>query len=234
MKRYILFIIIIFILGVFIQGKRAAEPVSSVDIDVSDNNYLSWKDKLTDSLGIPAPAVNLAMNGYFALKSENLLKNDTLITIIDFSKSSTVNRFYILDIKNQDIIKSTWVAHGVNSGVDIAESFSNKKHSNKSSLGLYLTNETYSGKHGYSLRLDGLSKGLNDNARSRAIVIHGANYVGNSFIEKNGRNGRSFGCPALAYNESEEIIKLIKNGTCLFIYHPLLIPISQADLEKLP
>lgn len=232
MNRYFSIFLIIFILGVITQGKRIAEPVSNIDI--SDNSYLSWKEKLVDSIGIPAPALNLAMNGYFALRSKRLIKNDTLITIIDFSKSSTSNRFFILDIKNQVLLKNTLVAHGVNSGVNIAESFSNKINSNKSSLGLYITNETYYGKHGYSLRLDGLSKGLNDNARSRAIVIHGANYVGNHFIEKNGRNGRSFGCPALAFNESEDIIDLIKEGSCLFIYHPQILPISQSDLEKLP
>jgi len=101
-------------------------------------------------------------------------------------------------------------------------------------LGLYVTAETYEGKHGYSLRLDGMSKDLNDNARKRAIVIHGANYVSEDFIQRNGRLGRSFGCPALPMDESKHIIDLIKNGTCLFIYHPSLIPISQAALEKLP
>lgn len=137
-------------------------------------------------------------------------------------------------MKNQKIVKISLVAHGKNSGVNIAKSFSNKRHSRKSSLGLYITSETYEGKHGYSLRLDGMSTGLNDNARKRAIVIHGADYVSESFIEKNDRLGRSFGCPALTENEVEEIINLIKEGSCLFIYHPSLIPISQSDLEKLP
>ncbi len=204
------------------------------NVDINDSSYVSWKERLTDSCGIPSPAINLALNGYFVLKSKNLLQNDTLLTIIDFSSPSTERRLFVLDLKNQKIVKNTLVAHGKNSGVNIAESFSNKRHSRKSSLGLYLTNETYFGKHGYSLRLDGMSKGLNDHARKRAIVIHGANYVSDSFIENNGRIGRSFGCPALPNNESEEIINLIKDGSCLFIYHPSLIPISQSDLEKLP
>ena len=204
------------------------------NVIINDSSYTVWKERLTDSYGIPAPAINLALNGYFALKSKKLLQNDSLLTIIDFSSPSTERRLFVLDLKNQKIVKNTLVAHGKNSGVNIAESFSNKRHSRKSSLGLYLTNETYFGKHGYSLRLDGMSNGLNDQARKRAIVIHGANYVSDSFIENNGRIGRSFGCPALPNNEAEEIINLIKDGSCLFIYHPSLIPISQSDLEKLP
>ena len=141
---------------------------------------------------------------------------------------------FIIDIKNEQIIKATYVAHGMNTGVNIAESFSNKWLSSKSSLGLYLTQETYEGKHGYSLRLQGLSKDLNDNAYNRAIVIHGADYVSKDFIQRNGRLGRSYGCPAVPMDEVNEVIDLIKNGTCLYIYHPSLISISQSALEKLP
>ncbi len=234
MNRYILFIIIILVSGIYLQGMQLTKNSWQENVTINDSSYTSWKESLSDSHGIPAPAINLALNGYFALKSKNLLQNDTLITIIDFSSPSTERRLFVLDLKNHKIVKNTLVAHGKNSGVNIAESFSNKRHSRKSSLGLYLTNETYFGKHGYSLRLDGMSNGLNDQARKRAIVIHGANYVSDSFIENNGRIGRSFGCPALPNNEVEEIINLIKDGSCLFIYHPSLIPISQSDLEKLP
>ena len=234
MNRYILFIIIIFISGIYLQGKQLTENFWPENVNINDSNYASWKEKLTDSYGIPFPAINFALNGYFELINKNLVQNDTLLTIIDFSSSSTERRLFILDLKNQEIVKNTLVAHGKNSGVNIAEYFSNKRHSNKSSLGLYITAETYSGKHGYSLRLDGMNNGLNDKARNRAIVIHGADYVSENFIDTNGRIGRSFGCPALPDDETEEIINLIKNGSCLFIYHPSLIPISQADLEKLP
>lgn len=190
------------------------------------NTGISWKQSLIDSLGIPAPAIDYAINGYLALKQGNRLKNDSLIAIVDFSKPSVDKRLFILDIKNQKLIKKTLVAHGVNSGEDIAESFSNKVNSNQSSLGLYITQDTYMGKHGYSLRLQGLNKGLNDNAYKRAVVIHGANYVSESFIERNGRLGRSFGCPALPPEETQEVIDLIKDGTCLYIYHPKLNAIS--------
>ena len=234
MNRYILFIIIILIPVIYLQGRQLTESYYQEDISLNDSISDSWKEKLTDSCGIPSPAINLALNGFFTLKSKNLLSNDTLLSIIDFSKTSAEKRFYLLDLKNHKVIKNSLVAHGKNSGVHVAESFSNKRHSNKSSLGLYLTSETYSGKHGYSLRLDGMSKGINDNARRRAVVIHGAKYVSEDFIKRNGRIGRSFGCPALAQNEAEEIIDLIKQGSCLFIYHPSLIPISQVDLKKLP
>lgn len=233
MNRYI-FIIIIFISGLFIQGIRYPVNSNREYIYISDTSFSSWKEELTSYYGIPKPAIQLALNGYFGLNDKDLLKNDTLLTIIDFSKPSNEKRLFILDLKNHAIIRNILVAHGMRSGVQIAESFSNNRHSNKSSLGLYITNETYIGKHGYSLRLDGMSPGLNDNARKRAIVIHGADYVSESFIRENGRIGRSFGCPAIANDESEEIINLIKGGSCLFIYHPTLIPISQSDLEKLP
>ncbi|NOQ26527.1 MAG: hypothetical protein GQ564_14305 [Bacteroidales bacterium] len=233
MNRYI-FILIIFISGLFIQGNRLSGNHNREFLYVSDTSFSSWKEELSSSYGIPEPAIQLALNGYFGLKNMDLLKNDTLLTIIDFNRPSSEKRLFILDLKNQRIIKNTLVAHGMRSGVNIAESFSNKRHSNKSSLGLYITNETYFGKHAYSLRLDGMSYGLNDNARKRAIVVHGADYVNEGFISKNGRIGRSFGCPAIANEESEEIINLIKGGSCLFIYHPTLIPISQSDLEKLP
>jgi hypothetical protein len=144
--------------------------------------------------------------------------NEDIVSIIDFSKPSTDKRLFVIDLKNQKLLYHTLVAHGKNTGANVATSFSNKKGSNQSSLGLYRTAESYHGKHGYSLRLDGLEKGFNDNARSRAVVIHSAWYVSENFIKKHGRLGRSFGCPALPADQSREIIDLIKDGTCLYIY----------------
>ncbi len=235
MNRNILFILILFLIsGIYLYGKSYKDQTIHEEIIIQDTALLDWEEKMADSCGIPLPAMNIAMNGYYALKSKDLLKNDSLLTIIDFSSPSVDQRFFIVDLKNKKIIKNTWVAHGMKSGANTAEYFSNRKHSNKSSLGLYITNETYEGKHGYSLRLDGMNKGLNDNARKRAIVVHGADYVSNEFIAKQGRIGRSFGCPAVPMNEVTEIIDLIKNGSCLFIYHPSMLPITQEDLEKLP
>ncbi len=234
MNRQIIFILLLIIAGaLYLQGMQLIDQDDPL-IESNDTIITSRIDHLIDSLNISEPAFNLALNGYYNLKSKDLLKNDSLIAIVDFSKSSEKKRLYIIDIKNQEIIKNTYVAHGMKSGVQIAESFSNRRLSNKSSLGLYLTQEIYQGKHGYSLRIEGMSKDLNDNAYKRAIVIHGADYVSEDFIQRNGRLGRSFGCPAVPMNEVNEIIDLIKNGTCLYIYHPSLIPISQSALEKLP
>lgn len=235
MNRNIIFIIVLlFISGVYLYGKSYKDKTIEEKMIIRDTTLLDWKERTADSCGIPLPAMNIAINGYYALKSKDLLKNDSLLTIIDFSSPSTEQRFFILNIKNKKIIKNTLVAHGMRSGVNAAESFSNRRHSHKSSLGLFITKETYEGKHGYSLRLNGMNKGLNDNARKRAIVIHGADYVSEEFIAKQGRIGRSFGCPAVPMNEVTEIIDLIKNGSCLFIYHPSMLPISPEDLEKLP
>lgn len=145
-------------------------------------------------------------------------KNEEIVSIIDFSKPSTEKRLFIVDLKLQKLLYYTYVAHGKNTGQNKAVKFSNAPGSNSSSLGLYATAEPYYGKHGYSLRLDGLEKGFNDNARKRAVVIHSASYVSEDFIKKYGRLGRSFGCPAVPVEDSKEIIDLIKGGSCLYIY----------------
>jgi hypothetical protein len=158
---------------------------------------------------------NTAVLGY---KHINNLSKKNILTLIDFSKPSTEKRFFVVDLENKQLIYRCFVAHGKNSGENYAKSFSNVLESLKSSLGFYLTAETYAGDHGYSLRLDGLEKGINDNARKREIVIHGADYVGDEFIKKYGRIGRSWGCPALPSEISKEIIDKISGGSCLFIY----------------
>jgi hypothetical protein len=156
-----------------------------------------------------------AMTG---MEKINELQNKKIITIIDFSKLSTQERFFVIDLENKLILYKSLVAHGKNSGENIADSFSNDSKSLKSCLGFFLTAETYTGKHGYSLKLDGLEPGINDNARQRAIVIHGADYVSASFAQQHGRLGRSWGCPALPTDRSKEIIDKISQGSCLFIY----------------
>jgi hypothetical protein len=141
-----------------------------------------------------------------------------LLTIIDYSQPSTSKRLFVIDLDQKEVLYNTFVAHGRNSGLNHARTFSNVKSSLKSSPGFYLTGETYRGKHGYSLRLDGLEEGINDRARDRAIVIHGADYVSSDFIKRNNRLGRSWGCPAIPEELTEEIIDAIKEGTCLYIH----------------
>lgn len=160
-----------------------------------------------------------AFEGYEQLKSQGKIVNEVL-TVIDFSLSSKEERMWVIDMKAQRIIFQSLVAHGRNSGFEFATNFSNISESYKSSLGFYLTGEVYHGKHGISLRLDGLEEGINDNARNRAVVIHGADYVSKSFINKTGRLGRSQGCPAVPYEIHKELIDTIKNKSCIFIYHP--------------
>lgn len=167
-----------------------------------------------------------ALEGYYVLKSKGVIKKQYL-TIIDFSLSSNIKRMWIIDMNQNKIILNSLVAHGKNSGEEYAEDFSNKNQSNKSSLGFFATGEVYQGKHGLSLKLDGLEKGINDNARQREVVVHGADYVSESFIKNHKRLGRSQGCPAVPVELSKKIIETIKDRTCLFIYHP-----SENDIES--
>ncbi|MDR2921327.1 MAG: murein L,D-transpeptidase catalytic domain family protein [Tannerella sp.] len=159
-------------------------------------------------------AFEQAVAGYNKIQGR---KKDVL-TLIDFTKPSTEERLFVLDMKNQKILFSSHVSHGRNSGDNYATSFSNKSGSYKSSLGFYLTENTYQGKNGYSLILNGLEKNINDKAKERAIVMHGAPYANPSVINSSGRLGRSLGCPALPLAVSKTIIDVIKGGSLLYIY----------------
>jgi hypothetical protein len=160
-------------------------------------------------------AFNDAILGY---RQIDKIKKKNIITIVDFSKPSTEKRFFVIDLQNKKLLYRCFVAHGKNSGENYAKNFSNQQSSLESCLGFFLTAETYNGKHGYSLRLDGLEKNINDNSRAREIVIHGADYVSQEFIDKYGRLGRSWGCPALPNEIAKAVIDIISNGSCLFIY----------------
>lgn len=160
-----------------------------------------------------------ALRGFYILKERGLIKKD-ILTLVDFSLSSNEKRLWVIDLATNTVLFQSLVAHGRNTGEEFATDFSNSAESFKSSLGFYSTGEVYSGKHGLSLKLDGLEKGLNDNARKRAVVIHGADYVSDSFIKGNKRLGRSLGCPAVPVELAAEIISMIKDKSCLYIYHP--------------
>jgi len=160
-----------------------------------------------------------AVKGYSKLKAQGKIENETL-TIIDFSLSSKAKRLWVLDMTTYKVLFNTVVAHGRNTGGEFATRFSNINNSNQSSLGFYVTDSTYYGKNGLSLFLDGQEKGINDNARKRYVVFHGAKYANPDFAKRNGRLGRSLGCPAVPTAYNTAIIKQIKNKSCLFIYHP--------------
>jgi hypothetical protein len=139
---------------------------------------------------------------------------------VDFSLPSSKKRLFVIDLKNYRVLFNTLVAHGKNTGLAYAKNFSNQLSSFKSSPGFYITRNTYQGGNGYSLKLEGVEKGINDRAMERAIVMHGADYVSNSFINARGFIGRSHGCPAVPVKDAQPIINTIKGGSCLFIYQP--------------
>ncbi len=186
--------------------------------------------------GLPSTdLLQTALSGYEILKKEQTITRPEVITIIDFSLPSNQERLWVLDLAEAKVLYHCLVSHGRNSGDVMAENFSNKPGSYASSPGFYTTGETYFGKHGFSLRLNGIEHGINDKARERAIVIHGADYVSSEFIEKNGRLGRSLGCPAVPEELSAEIIETIKEGTCLFVYAPTESYLSKSPvIRKLP
>lgn len=159
-------------------------------------------------------AFQQAVTGYYRIEG----KRREVLTLIDFSLPSTAKRLFVFDMAQHRLLYSSVVAHGKNSGENYATSFSNEYGSYKSSLGFYLTASTYQGRNGYSLILDGLEKGINDRARERAIVVHGAAYANPSVASRGGRLGRSFGCPALPQELSRPIIDAIKGGSVMYIY----------------
>jgi len=171
-----------------------------------------------DLSGLSRQAYDYALEGWEKLIEQGKILNQSVMAIVDFSQPSTQKRLYILDMENYKVLFNTLVAHGRNSGKEMANSFSNKASSFKSSPGFYITGDTYNGDNGYSLKLTGVEKGINDNAEHRAIVMHGADYVDESWINTQGYIGRSLGCPALSPAIYKSVIDKIKNGTCLFIY----------------
>ena len=160
----------------------------------------------------------LAFEGYETFKCAGKIKNE-LLTIVDFSLSSTKERMWVIDMAQHKIILQSLVSHGMNSGKEFAHSFSNEINSFKSSLGFYLTGETYIGQHGLSLKLDGQEYGVNDKARARAVVIHGASYVNHQLAKSQGYIGRSQGCPAVPEAITKTLIETIKNHSVLYIHH---------------
>jgi len=148
------------------------------------------------------------------------LADTSILTVIDYSLPSTKPRLWVLDLDNKQLLFRELVSHGVNTGENFATRFSNRVGSRQSSLGLFRTEGTYFGRNGFSLRLEGLERGINHKALERTIVMHGAWYVSEDFAEEHGRLGRSWGCPALEKDVAPEVIQTIKDGSLLFIYHP--------------
>ncbi|NDV46924.1 hypothetical protein D0T49_07670 [Paludibacter sp. 221] len=220
MNKYILILFLLIFPFVCTNAIKEISPnqrkfeIKSVYSDLNLNGLLDYK------------AFEQAYMGFENIKG----KKKDILTLIDFSKPSTEERLFVIDMKQKKVLYKTHVSHGKNSGGNYATSFSNKLGSNQSSLGFFLTEGTYQGKNGYSLVLCGLEKGINDRAKDRAIVVHGADYSNPSFIKSAGRLGRSQGCPALPQAISKEVIDLIKGGSVLFIYADDSNYLTQSDI----
>ncbi len=186
----------------------------------SNNSHFMYVNGLFKERGLSEDIFIMAFAGFEKLGKAGMLSSDSIITIIDFSKPSNEKRLYVIDLKSGEILYHSVVAHGRNTGEKFARNFSNKPESHMSSLGFYITRKTYIGGNGYSLQLQGMEKGYNDNAMTRTVVVHGADYAEESFIAKQGYLGRSYGCPALPKGISKQVIEKIKDGNILFAYYP--------------
>lgn len=205
-------------------NKNIAGQISQAVI-IDSTKLLSAGISVYDSLqldlsGLSRDAFENARKGWEKLRNQGQLAGQSVISIVDFSQPSNKKRLYVLDMENYKVLFNTLVAHGRNSGKEWATKFSNQLSSYKSSPGFYITGQTYSGSNGYSLKLTGIENGINDKALQRAIVMHGASYVNESYIASQGYIGRSQGCPAVPVKEAKKIINTIKDGTCLYIYAP--------------
>ncbi|TPE42533.1 murein L,D-transpeptidase catalytic domain family protein [Pontibacter mangrovi] len=169
--------------------------------------------------GLSYDVFEKAVIGFQNFQRLHLASSDkSILSIVDFTKSSSKKRLWVIDLNAKKVLFNSLVAHGRNTGQDKAMQFSNSSGSYMSSLGFYLTDATYYGKHGLSLRLNGMDEGFNTNAMERAIVVHGADYVSDAFVKQYGRLGRSLGCPSVPKEISKDVIEAIKDKTVLYIH----------------
>lgn len=195
---------------------RADASATAVSVSAPSKSvgYLAVYDALQlDRAGLKKDVFEYALRGW-----QKMGETNPVLSIVDMSQPSTHKRLYVIDLQKKQLLFNTYVAHGQNSGDLVANKFSNTNASFQTSLGFYKTLSTYMGKHGLSLQLKGLEKGINDQVQNRNIVLHGADYASEAFIRKTGRLGRSQGCPAVPYADSKLIIPVLKGGSCLFVY----------------
>lgn len=205
-------------------------------ITASAQTYPALDDKKLNQItqqatGLDKVVLKRAVDAFEVAHTKGLAKNHFL-TIIDYSKPSKEKRFWVIDMNTGKVKYETHVAHGKNSGYATSNKFSNTPNSKASSIGVFLTKSPYIGRNGYSLRMEGLEKGFNDNAMKRAIVIHGSTYVSEAVAKSQGRVGLSWGCPALPKNLSKEIIDTIKNDAVVFSYYPQKTWLAQSNFVR--
>jgi hypothetical protein len=220
---------VILVLSVFFILSSCSPPVPTCQALESRTEeplaiFEQYVQSLYETIGLKKRGLDFdlfryAVIGYFNLKKKGALPKEEIISIIDFRKSCNESRFYVIDLSRQKVLYQTLVAHGRHSGDIYARHFSNTASSLKSSLGFFVTGDTYNGEYGYSLYLYGMDDGFNDKAKARGIVVHGAPYVTRSFIKEYGKIGRSQGCPALPVGLHISIINTIMGGTCLFQFY---------------
>jgi hypothetical protein len=197
-------------------GAARAATVSTRSEAAPDLNVEDWDSA---SIGDIDPHVfATAMDAASAAVAKGQVSSPATLTVIDYTRPSTEKRMWVYDLRSHALLFDEWVAHGRGSGKTMATSFSNEPDSNMSSLGLFKTAESYEGHNGYSLRLDGLTPGVNDSARARAIVIHGAPYVNPVAARAQGYLGRSLGCPAVRPESAQALIDAVKGGGLVFAY----------------
>ncbi|HEX8029691.1 MAG TPA: murein L,D-transpeptidase catalytic domain family protein [Vicinamibacterales bacterium] len=205
------------ILGIVLFAASLAIPAASHASAAS----FSRADFDETSIGsIEADVFDLALGAASCAVQAGDVEAPSTLTVIDYSKPSSEKRLWVFDLKSRELLYEELVAHGQGSGANMATQFSNNDESHQTSLGLFRTDTTYVGKNGYSLRLDGLDRGVNDRARDRAIVMHGAPYVSPEFVRTNGRLGRSWGCPAISEVVARQMIDRVKGGGLVFAYYP--------------
>ena len=189
------------------------------DAFISLNQYTIELFNEINDQDLSLEVFEIAVKGYSELSLKNRIKNKKFLTIVDMSLSANTERMFIIDMEKRMLVDKKLVAHGVNTGREFASDFSNERSSHKSSIGFFITGEIYNGRHELSMKLDG-QEYSNDNARSRGVVVHSADYVSCDFIKANGRLGRSYGCPAIDKEGYEETVKKLQGGSCYFIYYP--------------
>ena len=213
-KRY-LFLVLLLALSSFLYFANAQKLTKERQLALKKAE-LNIKDLYNElnaaQYNLSFTAFRYAYIGYQSMRKQRKLNDKDLFSIIDFTKDCNTKRFYTIDLEKMKILYYTYVAHGKKSGERIVES-------NKSSIGFYITGDTYNGSNGYSLMLHGDEKGYNSNLAKRSVVIHTADYANENYIARNGRMGRSLGCPVLPENIYKQVINTIKEKTMIFAYY---------------
>jgi len=229
MKTFLLSVLVTFNATNSITPTVDSNSRETEEVFISLNQYtLELFNEINDQ-HLSLEVFEIGVKGYSELSLKNKLKNKRFLTIVDMSLSANTERMFIIDMEKRILVEKKLVAHGMKTGNEFASNFSNEQSSHKSSLGFFITGELYNGRHDLSMKLDG-QEYSNNNARSRGVVVHGADYVSCEYIKSNGRLGRSFGCPAIDKEGYEETVNKLQGGSCYFIYYPSRSYLSRSKI----